>query len=307
LYLKTTKGDFQMTTKIESLTEAQTAALADYRRIGIEIGLATGPDFDQALVRELTDNHREICDVAKATNFLVYDSPNAAIKAHPACTPTNALYGQHDISWLIYYQFYRAELNVTGLDKIKYLLELAKHVGWMWMSSDTTIVTRRPKELNMIPKPVGDETIKVLHNYNGPAVLYADGWAVYAMNGTRIPKEYHHLVDKKASEIDVKEVMAIKNTEIRTEFLKKIGIEKAFESLQKTKLDAQTFETGGTYELFQVVFGDRQRIYLRGECPSNSEPFFEAVHPDCRTVAEGLHFRNFGTVSKKFQAPLELT
>lgn len=298
---------------ITELTKEQIEAQVKYVEMGIKIGLATGGDIDEAYIREVTDKHRELCGVPKATNFIIRDSPMAVIKEFPSCTTGNALYGQHDISWLIYYQYMRVELGVTGLEKIQYLLELAKHVGWMWMSSDTTIVTRRPEKISFQRKPgVLDVEIpgcpgRVLHNYDGKAVEYRDGNGVYVINGTFIPPEFHHLVETRAESISVEEVMGIKNTEIRTEFLKKIGIDKAFDKLDKKKLDAKELDKGGLYELFSVQMGETTRVYLRGECPSNQEPFFEAVPPDCQTVEQALNFRNGFKIEIPFTPPLELT
>lgn len=296
------------TKKLEKLTPQQEAKLITYREEGIRLGLATSPDLDEALVKELTQSHREICGVKPATNFLVFDSPFAASKQIPECKPSNALFGHHDAHWLSFYQFFKKECSIKNLEKTDYLFELCKHVGWMWMSSDTTVVTRRPEEIHLLSKPNSrGGTLKVLHNYHGMALRYRDGTGVYSINGTRIPKEYHHLAALPRDSVPVEEVMGISNTEIRTEFLKKIGIEKAFDKLGKKKLDTQTMEKGGTYELFSVEMGDTTRVYLRGTCPSNEESFFEAVPPDCKTVGQALSFRNFGTIKIPFTGPEVLT
>lgn len=290
--------------KLTKLTPKQESLLSKYRDEGIEIGLATSSEpINEELVRQLTDSHRELCGVPKASDFLIFDSPFAALKSLPALSITSALYGQHDINWLQFYQFFRKECNIKNLDKIQYLHELTKHVGWMWMSTSTTVVTRRPVEIRLQQKP----NIKVLHNYNGMALKYADGTGVYSINGVRIPKQFAHLVNAYSDDINIKEVLSIKNTEIRTEFLKKIGIEKAFDSLNKKKLDSKVMDIGGTYELFSILFGDLERKYLRGECPSNNEPFFEAVHPKSTTVEEALSYRNTGELTTTFKTPLKLT
>lgn len=297
---------------LEKLTKEQEAKLEEYKNMGIEIGLATyDPEVDMNKVRTLIDRHREACGVGKTKNFRVYDSPMAAMDdpKNKGITPYNALYGQHDINWLIYYSFYLYETEVTGMEPIVPLLELAKMVGWMWVGETDTIITHRPTRLHMIGKPAQDGgTIKVLHNYNGKALEYLDGNGVYAINGTRIPSEYTHMVDAYAGDIDVRAVLGISNTEVRTELLKKIGVERAFSSLDKKQLDVDTVNPGGKYELYTVDFGEgAQRTYLTGVCPSNDEAFYEAVHPDCKTVKQALHWRNWGTITTDVLLPEELT
>ena len=111
---------------ITELTKEQEEMLVKYRDAGIEIGLATGPEMDEEKVRELTDAHRMMCGVPKAKNFIVMDSPFAVMAKYDACTPSNALYGQHDINWLMYYQFYRTGLGLKEeTQTIVYLFELA--------------------------------------------------------------------------------------------------------------------------------------------------------------------------------------
>jgi len=296
---------------LDKLTKKQESKMATYRDQAIEVGLKTmSPDeFNEVRVHELTDLHRVSRGLEKATNFLVFDSPFAAIKQIPSLTPSNAIYGNNDAYWLYTYRFFQKECNIQGLDIINHLYDLCTEAGWMWMSSDTTIVTKMPVDMRMIRKPAENARgfLDVLHCYTGLALEYADGTGVYAINGVRIPAQYKHLMEALPKEVPASEVLVISNTEIRSELLKKIGIERAFDSLQKKSLDKKTIKVGGEYELFSVVFpNDSVRIYLQGECPSNKEKFYEAVSPDCRTVEQALSFRNTGKLDL-YQMPLSLT
>jgi hypothetical protein len=295
---------------LEKLTPEQEAKMASYRDEAIRVGMLTSREFNEKLVHELTDKHRVSRGLEKATNFLVYDSPFAAIKAIPSLTPSNAIYGNQDSYWLYTYDFFRKECKIEGLDIIQHLYDLCSLMGWAWMSSDTTVVTKLPVDIRTLRKPAENVRgyLDVLHNYVGLALEYADGTGVYSINGTRIPAEYKHMMEALPREVSASEVLGIANTEIRTELLKKIGIERAFDSLKKKSLDKKTIEVGGTYELFSVTFpNDSVRIYLQGECPSNKEKFYEAAHPDCKTVEQALSFRNFGDLSISWVTPVELT
>lgn len=294
--------------QVVELTAAQQEALAKYAEMGIKIGLATGSDFNEEEVKELINKHRVQVGMKPSEDFLIYDSPYAAIEEVDGLTLGSALYGQHDIDWLIYCQYYRVELQLKGMEPIAHLLELSKRIGWFWLGQKNTVITRRPDELHLLTKPTGDGgKIKVMHNYNDMAIKYRDGRGQFAFNGTAIPDQYSDMVYAKAEDIDVKRVMSIKNTEVRTEFLKKIGVERAFDKLDKKKLDEKEYNVGGKYELFSLQFGENTRIYLRGCCPSNNEYFFEAVPPTCTTVDAALNFRNGYSIELPYAPPPILT
>ena len=278
---------------ITELTPEQEAMLPKYAAMGIEIGLATGPEMDEQKVRELTDAHRVMCGLKVATIFKVYDSPFAAAKDNEGLTPSNALYGQHDINWLMHYQFFRTECGlIKETDQIVYLMELAKRCGWMWMNEDTTIVTRRPKSIHLLPtkREVNGAVreIRVLHNPNGLALEYADGTGVYSLFGTRITKEYQWLI-LEAGKYDVARVLQISNSAIKTIGLRLLG-PKALITVGKA-VDKWASEKGGNYVLYSVAVNGNDRLYLSGECPSKHEPFCEAVPPTIKTCKEALAWR----------------
>jgi hypothetical protein len=82
--------------------------------------------------------------------------------------------------------------------------------------------------------------------------------------------------------------MRIENTDIKSLALKKIGVERAFDKLERNTLDQKTFPIGGDYELFAVDFGSGEERYLSMTCPSKGQRHVEGVHPDCKTVDQAL-------------------
>lgn len=278
---------------ITSLTKEQEDMLPLYAKKGIEIGLATGPEMDEKKVREITDAHRVMCGLKAATEFKVYDSPFAAAKNNEGLTPSNALYGQHDINWLMHYQYFRTECGlIKETEQIVHLMELAKRVGWMWMNDTTTIVTRRPKFIHLqSTKRESNGTvrdIRVLHNPNGLALEYADGEGVYALYGTRLTKEYHWLVTERGK-YDVKRVLQITNTAIKTIGLRLLG-PKALIEVGK-EIDKWKSVTGGEYTLYAVEINGNNRLYLSGVCPSKHEPFCDPVLPHFTSCKQSLAWR----------------
>ena len=302
---------------ITQLTPEQEAAIPRYRDAGIEIGLRTDPTMDKEKIIELINSNMVMCEKEPIPkeNFIFMDSPMAAMREYGkyGISPQNAFYGQHDIHWLMYYTFFRVECGlVEETEKIKYLMELTKHVGWFWLSDDTAIITARPKKLCLVSKlnPNTKESIQVLHNPDGLAVEYADGEGVYCLNGIFIDEKHDWIIKTPKEQLDLKTVLGIQNVEIRNEAIKKMG-ENAYKNVGKVidssemKIDTYVgslFEnnkglkaTTTNYNLFEIDLGERvKRKYLEGFCPSSGKKFFEAVHPDVSTCTQALHWREWG-------------
>ena len=87
-----------------------------------------------------------------------------------------------------------------------------------------------------------------LHNENGMAVEYADGWGFYSLNGVSVPE---WLVTEKWNKIDPMKFAEIENAEIRREFVRKVGIERIVQ-----KCGCETLDKHGDYELILVDLKD---------------------------------------------------
>ena len=295
---------------IDSLTPEQEAQLEVYFQEGVRVGLGTNWNLEEWLVRELTDSHRVMHGVPKATNFLVFDSVFQAIEHGPkGINQSNALYGQHEAGWLYNYKYYRDVLGLVEETKeISYLIELASHVNWMWMSSDTTIVTRQPTAVHTRPGVDGTIGTAKLHNMDSLAIEYKDGTGLYYMNDNYIPEDLAWVVTTPAEKLATmkKKVLAIKNVEIRNEAIKKVGEETFLSSIEKVLLEGKKKVLDSVYNLYQLDLGT-PRTYLQSKCPSSGKSFFEAVHPDCKTVLQALNWRESGEVSDDYEIPIART
>jgi hypothetical protein len=139
------------------------------------------------------------------------------------------------------------------------------------------IVAKRPKQVTLHNG--------LLHCTTGPAVLYADGFCVYALNGVQVSKE---LVETPAEALDPMLVCREQNAEIRREIVRKIGVERLI-----SKIGAVCIDRSGDYELLIVDLGDgRKRPYLKMLNPSIGVWHVEGVHLDCQTVEAALNWRN---------------
>lgn len=122
------------------------------------------------------------------------------------------IYGNHDAGWLSFYDFFRTECKLEQeTDKLLGLFELAYECGWCFPTSDFCFVSPRPCELHR------DQPQGRLHNTEGAAVGYNDGWGVYSVHGVRVPEE----IIKNPSCITVKMIDAENNAEVRRVMLDK--------------------------------------------------------------------------------------
>ena len=61
--------------------------------------------------------------------------------------------------------------------------EIARSAGLWWPFEHAAFLTERPAEIHVNER-------KVPHREDGPAIVYRDGWSVYAWNGKRVPKAW---------------------------------------------------------------------------------------------------------------------
>lgn len=190
---------------IESLTDAQRAKFPAYVREWTDIGLCTDP-ADRPRAEKAVNSMYECGGIKPPKRIVWCASPLAlvrkqemsdavaekglaaavgatsrSVKAEPV---GSCVYGQHDAGWLSFYAFMRNELGLTEqTQKLAGLNELAKSSGWALPFENTCYVSERHNVLKR-------DNAGRLHCLDGAAVEYPDGWGVYAVRGTRVPKEW---------------------------------------------------------------------------------------------------------------------
>lgn len=289
--------------KIEKLTKEQESKLDEYRDKWIAIGLATQKKpINKEVVSEIIGRVYKNGGLPPPERVVFCQSPiDIKKKYSDMCDDElknysgDCIYGQHDANWLAFYEFFRLECGlVEETDIIVPSIELAYHTNWCLPFDKICFVSEKPITCRMKNGR--------LHSDEGPAIEYADGFSVYALNGVRI-NDIKHLLSKDTKP---KDILKIKNVEQRAEFIKWYGVEKMFKDLKPKRLDR---EKG--YELYQLkIYEDSPRIYLKMDNPSVDEVHLEAVHPDCKTVQQALQWRNFGTIEIPkggFEQPYILT
>jgi hypothetical protein len=269
-----------MSKKNQKLTAEQEALLPVYRDKWLEIGLSTEPlDFEKAKIAVCAAY--ESAGLSKPTKFYTAKSPVDAIRVIQEINPkmkakdifNDMSYGCHDSNWLGFYQYFRDVLKLKACEKLNGLMDLASHCGWLNMYEDTVVFQDRPKHIKF------DDQNR-LHCENGPAILYRDGYGVYAWHGVRIPSEW--ITNK--GELTAKTALTWVNMEQRRAACEIVGWAKVLRELNARVIESDEDPMIGT--LLEVDIPDiGKEKFLKVLCGTGRE-FAIPVPPNMNTALE---------------------
>lgn len=208
---------------ITSLTQEQTEMLTVVRDEWMAIGLSTGP-VDKAAALEAIHLAYQAADLKPPTYAIWMDSPvaGAVTAARLATEEPNprgdqvgdqvyrACYGVHEAGWLARMDAL-GRIGATGTERLKGHMDAARAgVGWWFPFEDAVVITPRPSVLNR-------DGQGRLHCEDGPAILYPDGWGIWAWHGTVVPRD---LIEEGW---DLQQIFSEPNAEIRRCAIEKVG------------------------------------------------------------------------------------
>ena len=230
--------------KITSLTEEQKAIFPHQVKKWTEIGLSTGDaDFEKSI--EYAKEAYTVAGLEHPKNFFMFDSPiscgvayyllkkdeslwtagndrvnemvkeimkdldaadkavNGAIKEEIRNSVWVSCYGSQDAGWLSFYDTF-LQFGIEECKKLEPLMKLAEVCGW-WIPCDINcLFQHKPDQIHLNEQ-------NQLHNPEGPAISYRDGFALYYVNGVEVP-DY---VVNNPELITVEDIEAETNAEVR--------------------------------------------------------------------------------------------
>jgi hypothetical protein len=122
-----------------------------------------------------------------------------------------AVWGQHDAGWLAWLDYWAR----VGLDlpDTAGLLQVGRSAGWWWPRRGIVIITERPTALRR-------DAEGRLHCEDGPAIIYPDGWAIWAIHGVRVPE---WVVTTQVEQITAEMLAREENAEVRRVVVERVG------------------------------------------------------------------------------------
>lgn len=269
--------------KIESLTPKQESQMAVYSKKWIDIGLSTEPmNFEKA--KEALTLAYEIAGLKAPKTFYSVESPLSAAKLIKKLDPkisnsdlfkaVTHIYGNHDASWLSFYEYFKDVVGIKEVEKLNGLIEYAKNAGWASVFEDFAVIQDRPERILM------DEQNR-LHCENGPAIRYRDGFSVYSWHGVRIPAAW---IEHKA-DLTPKVALTWENIEQRRVACEIVGWNRILKELNAVIIDADDDPEIGTLVEVDIPDIGKER-FIKVICGTGRE-FAIPVPPDTETALAG--------------------
>ena len=268
---------------IEQLTPEQEALIPTYRDKWIAIGKSCEPaDFEAC--KKFAQMAYEAAGEKCPDKFYLVDSPIAAATLelelnNKEKTPgnikeavSNQIFGYHEAGWLSYYEYMWKVVGIKECSKLEGLIGLAMNCGW-WAPYDKCVIFQhRHCELHT------DEEHR-LHNENGPAVLYRDGYSVWAINGIRVNEK----IVMRPETLTISEINNENNQDIRSVMINRFGWSKYLSQSKAKCVDFRDNEVEGTKEaLYESPLGGMRLVVT---CPTG-RIFALGVRDNIKTCAE---------------------
>ena len=273
----------------KKFTEEQ---LKEYREKWIALGLSTVTDRKAA---ELAIDEVYTLAGLKAPKLKIWGrSPMEGIAEVAKLTGESvkqvnsngpSIFGSHDAYWMAFYDVFKG--IVSDVDKLEGLFKLSQTCGWCWPFNDAVILTDKPVALSL------DEENR-LHSTTGAALLYGDGFGVWAIHGLRIEKRFIE------EPVNMKDIDSCANQELKRVLIERYGehqyiLDSGISPIQKDKFG----------ELYRKdVAGDEPIVMVRVQ---NSTPekdgsrhiYWLRIPPTIKTAKEGIAW-TFGVSSKEY-------
>jgi len=306
--------------KIEKLTDEQEKAIETWKEQGLSIGLSTEDSYTHEektlLINSLYTNFLEkktvpvfsargldeawqivklfsqLPDLLSKTNqenvLEVLRENRKKLRDVKYVSPY--IQGSFDSYWVNYYDYWIKNEIIKIDEKLKYncnlLQEITKAMQAVFPLDDFCVVCQKPITINMVNGQ--------LHCDGGPSVEYADGFKVWSLNGVRVGQ---YLAETPSGQLDIQYYNKEKNADIRTEFVRKYGVDRMLDL--GSKVDDYTNYDNVKYAESQYELYDMESLFegvdyaphLKMTNQSTGVFHVEAVSPDCRTLEDALRFR----------------
>jgi hypothetical protein len=241
------------------LTQKDIDSIPHYVKKWIDIGLSTGR-ANRPFIEEQVKEAYRVVGLEPPARIEWFDSPYAGGmrvkeligKDKYSSIFSDVIYGQHDADWMAFYDFFDNCENIDFKEIVKVypLMNISKECGWWWPFDEVAIMTERPTEVHL------DQSNR-LHGEAGPAIAYADGFAVYSWHGYRIPVDKEWII-KEPARVTPDAVEAEGNAELRRIMLEAYGFENYLKARQYNVISNDTDGSGNPRRLLEITVANEK-------------------------------------------------
>ena len=118
------------------------------------------------------------------------------------------------------------ELSQNIAERAEAYQKICESVNHIWLNSHFTMVCARPVEIHR------DDQGR-LHNENGLAIKYPDGWGVYSINGVTVDEQ----IVLRPETLTIKQIQEESNQEKRRIMTERFGVDKYLKAIDATVVD----------------------------------------------------------------------
>ena len=231
--------------------------------------------------------------VGASVGASVCDSVWASVRASVGENINTSISNLYDSHWIAFYETFEEELP----DKIKHLEGIKKAIsncGWFLCFKGIVFVCNRPSAIHR------DDRGR-LHNVNGPAVSYRDGWGIYAYRGVRLPA---HVIEEK-DKINSASIQAESNQEIRRCMIEIIGGERFVQELKAKRVNEDRFGVLYKKEVDGSTLAYARLVNSTPEPDGSNKIYWLRVDPRSKTCREAVGRSFLGDRWKEYQPEVE--
>jgi len=195
-----------------------------------------------------------------------------------------------DFSWLAFYEYFqRVGIEYKVSKEFNEFLKF-KDLGIFGMIQLDGLCV-----VYGMPSSIQRDSDNNLHSDDGYAIQWPDGYGIHFMHGTAVPE---YLVTTPADELDVKQVLAEGNVDIRIEGMRKLGTEKLakhgklIDSYKNYSKKDHYWWYASEYELYDLnSIYEGLGLWLKMKHQTIEQYCVEGVE-NCKTIQDCLNYRN---------------
>jgi hypothetical protein len=186
-------------------------------------------------------------------------------------------YGSIEAYWIARYRFAQSigvEFGDKQLEGLDHMENVARSCFWWYPFKDFCIISDRPSEIHI--------ENGLLHNETGPAIMFRDGYAHWAIDGVTVPQK----VVMNPEELTVAEIDEERNAEVRRVMIQRFGPKRYMEESGAKCIDMSAglgLIGSGPRALYETKDGSK---WLVGSDGSSKRIYWMPVPREAKTCTE---------------------